>query len=513
MSLAMIGLTKKVSNTKSTHASFSVGNDKLDWHMTDKDPSLGNFSGAANVLAIVANRFSFVFNLKGPNFVADTACSASLVSTHLSKLMLKAREYDPLDWHLSLGSHLCLAPGPFIGTTQSRMSTVKGRCFTFNASADGYLRGEGSSGVMIKFGNDVENRDAVLRGSQVGQDGRSASMTAPNGPAQEDVIVKAMRESKMSPTESTFWECHGTGTSLGDPIEVGAVRKTQTREQRHTALGLAAHKSNLGHLEGGAGMAGIVKCVLQVKHSSVAPSNHVRVLNPHLEHTKFPAFYSSEIEKSKYTQIINHVSSFGFGGTNGHAIWWGPNRYLQDQEPEKLFQKKMLRVAAPEVRPTGTSPDEWESDWPDTRGARKGAKWAVSFATSDGADASLKYVLADDGLDDLDEVDDHFYCITGTFNDWESDRMVAGDVPGVWVAEVEIPESGELLFHFLQDGLYEQAICPESPQCTRKTATITGPVAAGDPVNDWLIRGTPNQDVTIELFVQNGVRTLLWIKR
>jgi 3-oxoacyl-(acyl-carrier-protein) synthase len=512
MSLAMIGLTKKESNKRSTHASFSVGNDKLDWHDVDKDHTIANFSGAANVLAIIANRFSFVFNMKGPNFVCDTACSASLVSTHLSKLMLRARDYDALDFHLSLGAHLVLAPGPFIGCSQSRMSTIKGRCFTFNSSADGYLRGEGASGIMLKFGNDVDGRDAVLRASQVGQDGRSASLTAPNGPAQEDVIVKSVREAHTSPTESTFWECHGTGTSLGDPIEVGACRKTQVREERNTVLGLCAHKTNIGHLEGGAGMAGIVKCVVQCKHSAISASNHIRTLNPHLEHTKFPAFYSAEINKSTFNKIINHVSSFGFGGTNGHAMFWGVNRYESTPDNETLFQRKMLQMPPPEVRPIGTSPDEWESDWPDTRSVRKGAKWAVSFAANDLADTSLKYVLADDGLDDLADLDDHFYCITGNFNDWQSDRLVAGDVPGLWVGEVEIPESGELSFHFLQNGLHEQALCPESPQCTRKTETIIGPSSDG-PVNSWLVRGAPHQDVQIELFVQNGVRTLLWIKR
>merc|ERR1711972_1186258 len=109
------------------HAGFSVGNDKLDWNEVPKCSEWSNHAGAANVLAIIANRFSFVFNMKGPNFVCDTACSASLVSTHLAKMLLRTREYDALEFHLSMGAHLVLSAGPFIGCSQSHMSTIKGR--------------------------------------------------------------------------------------------------------------------------------------------------------------------------------------------------------------------------------------------------------------------------------------------------------------------------------------------------------------------------------------------------
>lgn len=463
------------------------------------------------MLAIIANRFSFVFNMKGPNFVCDTACSASLVSTHLAKLMLLERTWDKLEFHISLGSHLCLDCMPFIGCSQSHMATVKGRCFTFNNSADGYLRGEGTSGMMLKFGNHKDERDGILRATQAGQDGRSASLTAPNGPAQEEMITRAIREAQMSPTESTVWECHGTGTSLGDPIEVGAVRKTQVRVARTEPLLMASNKANIGHLEGGAGMAGMVKCVIQVKNTKCAPSNHLRSLNPHLEHTRFDAQFETESARFPHGQGHSQVSSFGFGGTNGHAIFWGCNKFDDPLTPIQLFESKIQRTLPPEVRCVGSSPDEWESDWPDARGMRKGAKWAVSFSASDAPDTSLKYVLADDGLDDLADLDDHFYCITGNFNGWESDRLLAGDVIGLWTAEVEMPESGVLEFHFLQDGELEQVLCPASPYCSRKTETIIGP-GPDIPVNNWIIEGSPMEDVQIELFVRSGMRTLLWLR-
>merc|ERR550532_175967 len=147
----MIGLTKKLANRKATHAGFNVGNDKLDWANLPKDigPTAA-LGGTSTNLAILANRFNFVFNMKGPSFVCDTACSASLTSLHCGRKCMLDREYDKLEFFLCMGAHLCLASGPFIGCSQSHMSTPKGRCFTFNASADGYLRGEGISGIMLK---------------------------------------------------------------------------------------------------------------------------------------------------------------------------------------------------------------------------------------------------------------------------------------------------------------------------------------------------------------------------
>jgi len=511
--LAEMGLTKKVANRTMTHAGCSVGNDKLDWNsMTDKQIEGSGCATSPNVLAIIANRFSFVFNMKGPNFVCDTACSASLVATHLAKLMLYETKWDKLEWHLSIGAHLVLAPGPFIGCCQSHMSTIKGRCFTFNNSADGYLRGEAGAGMILKFGNDTEERDGILRSTQAGQDGRSASLTAPNGPAQEEMITRAIREAQMSPAESTVWECHGTGTSLGDPIEVGAVRKTQIRVPRVDPLLMSSNKSNFGHGEGAAGMCGMVKCVVQVKMSRVLPTLHLRSLNPHLEHAKFEATQDTECVAYPYNQGHSQVSSFGFGGTNGHAIFWGENRSAGKPDTATVFAKKVQSAAVPEIRPVGMTPDDWESDWPDTRGMPKTAKWVIQFDSSDPPEAPLKYVLADDGATDMeDEMNAHSYTITGNFNDWESDKMVAGEVPGMWTADVEIPYSGYLSFHFEEDGAADKAICPASPDCMRKLEAIVGPVS--ESVNNWMISGTPGQDVSIQFFTQSGLRSILWAKR
>nr|AQS99287.1 type I polyketide synthase [Gambierdiscus excentricus] len=503
-SLAMIGLTKKITNRKSVHAGCAVGNDKLDWGRIPKEVQIGAAcGGTSTVLAIISNRFSFCFNLKGPNFVCDTACSASLTSTHCVKGMLKDRLIDPLEWFLSMGAHLVLDPvGGLIGGTQSHMGGPYGRCLTFNASASGYLRGEGVCGMMLKWGNFKGESDSILRATQVGQDGRSASLTAPNGPAQYEMIARAVKEAQMTPPESTVWECHGTGTSLGDPIEVGAVRKIQVRVPRSEPLMLTSNKTNIGHLEGGAAMGGLVKCVLQCKYGRCLPTLHLRTLNPHLEHEAFDAIFETEGASYHYNQGHSQVSSFGFGGSNGHGILWGgKNEILNDHH--KLLMAKIKRMAPEEVRVTGRDFDEWEADFPDPR-CKNGDEFVMEIRQDDPKNKAAKWekVIKDE------EDDGDFYSIVGNFNEWTDDRMATGDVDGVFTVTVEVPSSGSLEFRFLQDGDSEKVICPHVPVSSRKTDKIIGP---SKETNKWQIRAKPGSDMRIELFVKGGKKSVIWL--
>mmetsp|Transcript_58864 Transcript_58864/g.182397 ORF Transcript_58864/g.182397 Transcript_58864/m.182397 type:complete len:956 (-) Transcript_58864:110-2977(-) len=508
-SLAMIGLTKKNANRKSTHAGFNVGNDKLDWANLPKDNGpTGALGGTSTNLAILANRFNFVFNLKGPSFVCDTACSASLTSMHCARKCMLDREYDCLEWFLCMGSHLCLSEAPFIGGSQSHMNTAKGRCFTFNASADGYLRGEGVCGVMLKYGALQDDSDALLRATMLGQDGRSASLTAPNGPAQEEMITRCIKEAKMTPPESTVWECHGTGTSLGDPIEVGAVRKLQVRMKRLEPLMLTSAKTNIGHLEGSAAMGGICKCVLQCKYSKCCSTLHLRTLNPHLEHAAFEAIFQTEAACYTYFQGHSQVSSFGFGGANGHAILWGRNLDAQP-DVDKLFMKKMEMKPPPRVNVLGKDPNDWEADFPDTRNARPGAKWTLSMSPDDEPEKAVEWKFVEDGPDLDAEDDDVFYAITGNFNDWSDDRLAAGEVEGVHTTALDMPESGILEFRILKDGDPEQVICPATPLCSRRLEQIIGPGKGLE--NKWCITAEPNKEVQVEFFVKRGVMSIMWM--
>nr|AQS99215.1 type I polyketide synthase [Gambierdiscus excentricus] len=500
------GITKKVSNRSSHHAGCSVGLDKADF------PSLGVDTGGSagnNALAIIANRFSFTFNMKGPNYVCDTACSASLTATHLAKLMLLERVWDPLEFHIAIGTHLCLAPGPWIGCSMSHMVSPQGRCFTFNATANGYLRGEGTSGQFLKFGPDEKEKDAIYRASQCGQDGRSASLTAPNGPAQEEIINKAIREANMTPPESTVWECHGTGTSLGDPIEVGAIRKVQIKHERPEPLMMTTNKSNVGHLEGGAAMAGMVKCVQTVIHTQCFAALHLNQLNPHLEHSTFDAFMETEASAFPYEQGHCHVSSFGFGGTNGHVIYWGRNQARQAGTVKERILRRMSKMAPPEVRPVGDNPDEWESDLPDAD-LKPGDTFVITFSSEDPPDAPIKWRRKETALEPVEDDDDAFFSITGNFNGWEEDRMAPGDVPGQNVTTLTVPSGGVLEFRFLKDGDSEKVICPEVPDCSRKCAPIIGPEAG--LTNSWVVKEEEDAEVQVEILSLKGRYSVLWFK-
>jgi len=509
-SLAMNGLTKKIMNRKSTHAGFAVGNDKLDWQNMPKDIQIGGaLGGTSTVLAIIANRFSFVFNMKGPNFVCDTACSASLTSTHCVKLMMLERTYDPVDFFISMGAHLVLqAALKVIGGAQSHMNTAGGRCFTFNASADGYLIGEGVSGIMLKYGaHRGAESDAVLRATGAGQDGRSASLTAPNGPAQEQLISRCIKEAQMTPPESTVWECHGTGTSLGDPIEVGSVRKVQIRMPRSEPLMITSVKTNFGHLEGGAAMGGICKCVLQCKHAKCLSTLHLRTLNPHLEHAAFEAIFQTENAKYAYHQGHSQVSSFGFGGSNGHGIFWGENIEYQPNL-NSVFHKKIQERPPPQVRVLGKNPDEWEADFPDTRTIKKGTKFHISINPNDVSEA-IKWEMVEEGNDEDAEEEDCFYAVTGNFNEWSDDRMAPGDLDGVHTASVEVPDNGVLEFRILKDGDDNETLGPASMECSNRSEAIIGPEKGLK--NKWVIRGLPGQEVNIEFLCKRGKRSILWI--
>lgn len=309
----------------------------------------------------------------------------------------------------------------------------------------------------------------------------------------------------MTPPESTVWECHGTGTSLGDPIEVGAVRKLQIRMPRQEPLMITSNKTNIGHLEGGAAMAAICKCVLQCKFAKCCPTLHLRSLNPHLEHAAFDAIFQSEGACYAYVQGHSQVSSFGFGGTNAHGIFWGQNLDMIP-DTEKLFHRKLKSRPPPEVRVMGSNPDDWEADFPDWRNVDRGAKFQVSLSPQD-MDLPMRW----EQVEEPDTVDDEeaFYSITGNFNSWAGDRMAAGELPGLHTTVVEVPRSGRLEFRFLRDGSEEQVVCPATPDCNRRTEAILGP--AKDLSNSWVIFATPGKEVAIELLMSQGRRAVMWL--
>lgn len=503
--MCLEGIPKRVANKTPHHSGVAVGLDKDDFAaMMDK----GQIGAGNNVIAIISNRISFAFNLKGANYVADTACSASLTSTHFARVCMTYNStIDPLDFFLSLGSHLVLnmrmeLPGG------PAMHSFVGRCFTFDKTADGYLPGEGHTGIMLKQGLLPEERLSIMGASQVGQNGRSATLTAPNGPAQESVCVKAITELKITAAESTTWDCHGTGTSLGDPIEVGAVRRIQNKGGREDCLIVTTAKTYLGHLEGGAAMTAMIKSICQSKSGHCLPILHLFQLNPHLEHEQFNAgFFNEMVGYDECPNAFCHVSSFGFGGTNGHAIFWGTDivhssRKVPDVTTSLL--KFINKAPPPEVRPIGKNPADWGSDYPDAK-CEAGDKYIITFGDGGVADGPLKFVKDTVGGDD----GSGFYSITGNFNDWGDDPMVDGLVPGSYTRVVEMPKSGILEFRFFSNGDQDSAFTPSVRRCTKRGAGIEGPMPAED-ASCWLVRGRPGADLVIELFMVKGKRSILW---
>jgi acyl transferase domain-containing protein len=285
---------------------------------------LGTYFGAGVSHSIAAGRISYLLGLHGPSLAVDTACSSSLMALHLACQSLRLGECS-----LALvgGVNLMLSPLGMIATSQARMLAADGRCKTFDASADGYGRSEGCAVVVLRRLSDAvaakDNILAVIRGSAANQDGRSQGLTAPNRLAQEAVLREALADARLSPSDISYVEAHGTGTPLGDPIEVealGAVLGEGRAIQRPLLIG--SIKSNIGHLEAAAGVAGLLKLVLALDHEELPPHLHFTRPNPHIPWETLPVRVTTTRRPWRRGDgpRIAGLSSFGFSGTNVHVI-------------------------------------------------------------------------------------------------------------------------------------------------------------------------------------------------
>ncbi|MCC7361296.1 MAG: SDR family NAD(P)-dependent oxidoreductase [Anaerolineales bacterium] len=283
--------------------------------------AIGPYDGSGTAHSIVANRLSYLLNLQGPSVAVDTACSSSLVAVHLACQSLRLAECDLA---VAGGVNVILTPEPLIALSKAQMLAPDGRCKTFDARANGYARGEGCGVVVLKrLADALAANDAVLaviRGSAVNQDGRTTGLTAPNGRAQQAVMRAALRNAGLAPAHISYVEAHGTGTSLGDPIEVEALTAVYGASPGPVYLG--AVKSNVGHLEAAAGMAGLIKLVLALRHGVIPPNLHFQTLNPNitLAGTSFALPTTPQPWADVGPRRAAAISSFGFGGTNAHLI-------------------------------------------------------------------------------------------------------------------------------------------------------------------------------------------------
>lgn len=286
------------------------------------------YNGTGVSFSAIGGRLAYLLDLRGPAVPVDTACSSSLVALHLAVQGLRRGECDAA---LVGGVMLMLNPATSILFCKAQMLSPDGRCKTFDASADGYVRGEGCGVVMLKRLDDAlrdnDNILALIRGSAVNQDGRTQGLTAPNEAAQVDVIRRALRDAEVTPADVTLIEAHGTGTSLGDPIEMAALA-TAYCHQRATdnPLFVGSLKTNVGHMEAAAGVGALEKVILALQHAQVPPHINFTTPSPYID---WAALTQVQIPRRLQpwppsggdtpTRLAG-ISSFGFTGTNVHVI-------------------------------------------------------------------------------------------------------------------------------------------------------------------------------------------------
>jgi acyl transferase domain-containing protein len=304
-----------VGITTSDYAHLAVANIGTD---------LDVYTATGTALSVAAGRLSYVLGLNGPSMAVDTACSSSLVAVHLACQSLRRRECD-----LALvgGVNLLITSEPFICLSKMGMMAPDGRCKTFDERADGFVRGEGCGMIALKRLSDAlaadDNVLALIRGTAVNQDGASSALTVPNGRAQRALVEAALKAARLEPHDLDYVEAHGTGTALGDPIELEALAAVFGKKRpADQPLLVGSVKANLGHLESAAGIAGLIKVVLSMGHEEIPRQLHFRNLNPRISLGNAPIEIPVDTiawPRSGRPRIAG-VSSFGFSGTNAHAI-------------------------------------------------------------------------------------------------------------------------------------------------------------------------------------------------
>ncbi|WP_181771312.1 type I polyketide synthase [Amycolatopsis pittospori] len=315
-------------------------------HLTMTDPTAVDvWSATGAATSIAANRLSYLFDLRGPSLTLDTACSSSLVAVHQAVQSLRRGECGTA---LAAGVNLLLSPAVTATFQRAGVLAVDGHCKPFDAGADGIARGEGCGVVVLKPLKAARRAGdrvlAVIRGSSVNSDGRSNGLVAPSPDAQVALLRDAYAAAGVEPSSVDYVEAHGTGTALGDPIEAGALGEVlgEGREPGRPLL-IGSVKSNLGHLEGAAGVAGLIKVVLAMVHRRLPPSLHYREPSPHID---FPGLGLRVVDTGtdwpRYSGVARAgISAFGFGGTNAHVVL--------EEWPAASFPARGKDVGGPQV--------------------------------------------------------------------------------------------------------------------------------------------------------------------
>lgn len=282
------------------------------------------YTSTGNALSIAANRVSYVYDFRGPSMAIDTACSSSLVAVHLACRSLREGECTLA---VAGGTNVILSPALGVNFSKAGLMAADGRCKTFDARADGYVRGEGAGIVVLKPLSqalaDADPIHAVIRGSATNQDGRTNGLTAPSRQAQEAVLIEAYRSAGVSPGVVQYVEAHGSGTSLGDTIEAKALGTILAHDRASgNRCVVGSVKTNIGHLEAAAGVAGLIKVALALRHRAIPPNLHFTDPNPDIPFDSSPLQVAQTLTPwpENGGRAVAGVSSFGFGGANAHIV-------------------------------------------------------------------------------------------------------------------------------------------------------------------------------------------------
>jgi acyl transferase domain-containing protein/pimeloyl-ACP methyl ester carboxylesterase/acyl carrier protein len=312
-----------------------------------------------NSHAVLANRISYYMNFKGPSEAIDTACSGSLVAIHHA---VKSIQRGESEMAVAGGVSLMLSPKTFLSASKLGVLSPDNHCKTFDESANGYVRGEGIGVILLKplkqAIKDNDNIYAVIKGSAQNHGGRANSLTAPNSDSQAEVLMAAYLDAGIDPSTVSYIEAHGTGTELGDPVEIEGLKKAfkelskdYSRTIREPRCGLGSVKTNIGHLEPAAGIAGILKVILAMRNHTLPASINFNKLNPYINFENSPFYIVSEtkdwlpLEDLQGNRIPRRggVSSFGFGGANAHIVL---EEYSKQEFPDAAEEAQIIVLSA-----------------------------------------------------------------------------------------------------------------------------------------------------------------------
>lgn len=301
-----------------------MSDNNLLRHIPTTRAAINSHTPTAGTFTMLSNRISFVYDLRGPSMTIDTACSSSLVALHEATQAIARGE---IELALVGGVNAMLAPETFVAMCKGRFLAEDGHCKTFDAAADGYARGEGAGMLVLKpLADAMRDHDrvyAVIKGTGVNQDGRTSAITVPNPDAQAELIRRVIDQSGVRPEDIGYIEAHGTGTAIGDPLEMAAIGEALGRvEGRGTDLVVGSIKNSIGHLEAAAGVASVIKAALTLHHRQLAPQASLNELNPAIPFAEHRLRVITEAEPfpAGYSRASVAVNGFGYGGTNAHAV-------------------------------------------------------------------------------------------------------------------------------------------------------------------------------------------------